>query len=47
MTIRRWIASGRLPVVDIAPPGVKKPRTRIRECDVSALEEELARGGAA
>jgi predicted site-specific integrase-resolvase len=43
-TIRRWVAAGRLPVVDIAPPGVKKPRTRIRESDLAALTDELASG---
>lgn len=47
MTIRRWIASGRLKVVDIAPPGTRKPRLRIREVDLDALNEELAQGGAA
>lgn len=41
MTIRRWIASGRLPAVDIATPGAKKTRLRIRETDAIALLENL------
>lgn len=41
MTVRRWIASGALPVVDIAPPGTKKPRLRVREGDYRAFVESL------
>ena len=42
MTVRRWIASGRLPVVDIAPPGCRKPRSRVRETDLLDLVDQLA-----
>lgn len=42
MTVRRWIASGQLQVVDIAPPGTKKPRLRVREADYKALVDSLA-----
>lgn len=44
-TVRRHIAAGDLPVVDIAPPGSRKPCTRIRECDAAAYIERLVRGG--
>jgi excisionase family DNA binding protein len=42
MTVRRWISSGRLPSVDIAPPGCRKPRTRVRENDLLDLVDQLA-----
>lgn len=41
MTVRRWIASGRLPIVNVAPPGCRKPRTRIREDDLLSLVDQL------
>lgn len=45
-TVRRWIASGQLPIVDIAPPGTRRTRIRIREEDAAALVASLAtRGG--
>lgn len=43
MTVRRWIAAGRLPIVDIAAPGTKRARIRIREQDAIALVDDLAR----
>ena len=41
MSVRRWISSGRLPSVDIAPPGCRKPRTRVREDDLLNLVDQL------
>jgi len=43
-TVRRHIAAGVLPVVDIAPPGSKKPKIRIREVDAIAYTAGLVRG---
>lgn len=43
-TIRRWIASGQIPVVDIAPPGSKTTKIRIREVDAVALTRRLRQG---
>lgn len=43
-TVRRHIAAGGLPTVDISPPGCKKPRTRIRECDAISYVASLIRG---
>lgn len=43
-TVRRHIAAGGLPIVDIAAPGSKKPCTRIRECDAIEYVASLVRG---
>ncbi|MEV0618566.1 helix-turn-helix domain-containing protein [Nonomuraea sp. NPDC050404] len=40
-TVRRHIASGALPYLNIAPPGCRKPRTRIRESDAVAYIDSL------
>lgn len=44
-TVRRHIAAGGLPVVDISPPGSRKSWTRIRECDAIEYVASLVRGG--
>lgn len=47
MTIRRMIASGELPAVDIAPEGSRRPRYRIRADDLAEYinSRPSARGG--
>jgi hypothetical protein len=43
-TVRRHIAAGELPHLDIAPPGSTRPKIRIREVDAIAYTAGLVRG---
>jgi excisionase family DNA binding protein len=40
-TVRRWIRSGRLPAINLAPGGVRA-RFRVRESDLENFEKLLA-----
>jgi excisionase family DNA binding protein len=42
-TVMRIVASGELRVVDIAPPGSKRSKTRIRDDDLAAFIESRTR----
>jgi excisionase family DNA binding protein len=44
--VRRLIASGALPAVDIAQPGSRRPKTRIRDADLAAYIDASTRTAA-